>query len=104
MVPFAPARFSTTTGCFRFSLSFWPITRDRMSVPPPGGYGDTMRTVPDGNPVCAHRFADDAMPRTAAQIAANDAGCMMVQSSVTGEAVTHERVAEESGSRTHTEL
>ena len=38
MLPDAPGRFSTTTGCPQASDNFWPITRARMSlVPPPEG-------------------------------------------------------------------
>src|SRR5258706_2907053 len=48
IVPFAPARFSTTTGCRNDSVSFWPMARPRTSVPPPGGYGEMMRIGPDG--------------------------------------------------------
>ena len=43
MVPLAPPRLSTMTGCPHASLSFCAIARDRMSVPPPGGNGTMMR-------------------------------------------------------------
>src|SRR4051812_28666688 len=41
-IPFAPGRFSTTTGCFHDSLSFCAIFRVMMSVAPPGGNGTTI--------------------------------------------------------------
>jgi hypothetical protein len=48
MVPEAPARFSTMICVFHMSPSFWPITRARMSVPPPGAKPTMMRTGPVG--------------------------------------------------------
>src|SRR6187402_475626 len=51
MVPEAPALFSTITVVFHMSASFWPITRARMSVPPPGAKPTMMRTGPVGRPV-----------------------------------------------------
>jgi hypothetical protein len=44
MIPFAPGRFSTTTGCFHASLSFCATVRVMMSVAPPGGNGTTILT------------------------------------------------------------
>jgi len=44
MEPEAPGRFSTTTGCFRRSASFWPTMREAVSVGPPAGKG-TMSLI-----------------------------------------------------------
>jgi len=44
MLPAAPPRFSTITGCPHFSPIFCAITRPRMSVVPPGAHGTIMRT------------------------------------------------------------
>ena len=40
----APGRFSTTNDLPKRSLSFCPISRPRMSVPPPGANGTTKLT------------------------------------------------------------
>src|SRR2546425_9659053 len=53
MWPFAPTRFSTTTGCPRLSDSFWPTTRAARSEPPPAGKATTIFTARTGYP-CAH--------------------------------------------------
>ena len=37
--------FSTITGCFRRSASFWPTMRVAVSVGPPGGNGTTILIV-----------------------------------------------------------
>jgi hypothetical protein len=44
----APARFSTTTGCFRVSESFCAAARENVSVGPPGGKGTIQRSGFDG--------------------------------------------------------
>lgn len=41
-LPFAPTRFSTTTGWPTLCESFSPITRAAMSGAPPGGMGTMM--------------------------------------------------------------
>src|SRR5262249_49334692 len=51
--PDAPARFSTTTGWRRLSLSFCPIARALMSPAPPGGFGTMMR-IARVSCACAH--------------------------------------------------
>src|SRR5258708_37203855 len=48
MVPLPPARFSTTTGCLHGSVSFCPLVRATMSVPPPGANGTIRRMARDG--------------------------------------------------------
>src|SRR5262245_23410657 len=53
MMPFAPARFSTTTGWPQVSVSRCATVRDVISVPPPGGYGTSRRTGRDGYGACA---------------------------------------------------
>src|SRR5438309_7893319 len=57
MVPVAPARFSMRTVVFHISCSFCPITRARMSVPPPGAKPTMMRIGPPGR-VCALSMGD----------------------------------------------
>src|SRR5690349_20336549 len=52
MAPEAPALFSTMTDVCHMSPSFWPMTRARMSVPPPGAKPTMMRTGPAGS-ACA---------------------------------------------------
>src|SRR5664279_2719425 len=42
MLPPAPARLSTITGCFRISPSFGSNTRIKMSCPPPAAKGTTI--------------------------------------------------------------
>src|SRR6185312_3385768 len=49
MVLLPPPWFSTTTGCFRRSESFWPTRRERMSAPPPGAYGTMILIGLSGN-------------------------------------------------------
>ena len=48
--PFAPGRFSTTTGWPSRSDIFGAISRARMSIPPPGGKPMTIRIGRDGKP------------------------------------------------------
>src|SRR4051812_49755230 len=43
MLPAAPTRFSTSTGCPRRSVSFGARMRELMSVGPPGAKGTTQR-------------------------------------------------------------
>ena len=52
MVPVAPALFSTMIVVFHIAPSFWPMTRARMSVPPPGAKPTRRRIGPLGN-ACA---------------------------------------------------
>src|SRR6266513_2405328 len=42
MLPFAPTRFSTMTGCPKLSDSLWPTTRAARSEPPPAGKATTI--------------------------------------------------------------
>src|SRR5688572_15694155 len=49
MVPPAPARLSTISGCPHRSFSFWPSTRPIMSMLLPGPIWITMRTGRVGN-------------------------------------------------------
>jgi hypothetical protein len=51
--PFAPGRFSTTTGWPSRSAIFGAINRARMSMPPPGGKPMTMRSGREGKAPCA---------------------------------------------------
>src|SRR5436305_8391905 len=44
IVPPAPGRFSTTTGCPQYSESFWPNVRARMSVALPAVNGTMIFT------------------------------------------------------------
>jgi hypothetical protein len=44
MLPEAPGRLSTTTGCPQRSASFCATRRAMMSVPPPGVNPTTIRT------------------------------------------------------------
>src|SRR5574341_754003 len=53
MVPPPPARLSTTTVCPKASLSFCPMLRAMMSVPPPGANGTTSLTGRTGYFCCA---------------------------------------------------
>src|SRR5262245_56914140 len=48
MIPVAPPRLSTTICWPSRSTRRGPIARTTMSVPPPGGYGTTMRIGRDG--------------------------------------------------------
>src|SRR5262249_51732054 len=65
IMPFAPARLSTSTVFPIPSFIFWASGRVSMSIGPPGGYGTTMRTGLAGNlPVegaCA-RASPPALP------------------------------------------
>src|SRR5437763_377926 len=72
MLPFAPLRFSTTTGWPSVSESLWPTTRAAMSGAPPGGIRTMMVIGREGNwasaPVDAknraRRKARNFMPET----------------------------------------
>ncbi|HKB63580.1 MAG TPA: hypothetical protein VKD03_11975 [Burkholderiales bacterium] len=48
MLPPAPERFSTTTGCPQVSVSFSAIRRTMMSFGPPGANGTMIRTGLEG--------------------------------------------------------
>src|SRR5687767_13728447 len=61
MVPPAPTRFSTTTGCFHMSLRRSPSTRAETSVAPPAANGTTNLTVFCGQD-CAIAAADTNRP------------------------------------------
>src|SRR5512135_99535 len=56
MLPPAPARFSTTIGCFQRSVSFCPTVRAMVSTAPPAVNGTTTRTGLTGK-FCAAAFA-----------------------------------------------
>ncbi len=60
MLPPAPGRFSTTTGCFHISLSFWPSARASTSDVPPGANGTMMRIGLLGKAPCANAAGDIA--------------------------------------------
>src|SRR5687767_9044425 len=63
-VPFAPARLSTIAGWPERSVSFCAIARARMSVPPPGGYGEMIRTGALGK-FCAPAAIEKTAPHRA---------------------------------------
>jgi hypothetical protein len=48
MLPFAPVRFSTTTGCPQASCSRWPTIRESKSAAPPCANGTMIRSGLDG--------------------------------------------------------
>jgi len=47
-LPFAPTRFSTTTGCPKPSESFCATTRAARSEPPPAGNATTILIAREG--------------------------------------------------------
>src|SRR5262245_51638350 len=53
MMALAPGRLSTMTCCLRFSESFGAIVRHSVSLPPPGGNGEMIRTGLTGYGCCA---------------------------------------------------
>src|SRR3954465_5967923 len=61
MLPPAPGRLSTTTGCPQVSPSCLPSARDRRSAAPTGGNGTTMCTAFPGED-CAPASAGAAPP------------------------------------------
>src|SRR5262249_32728114 len=74
MLPPAPVRFSTTTGCAHFAESLSPTMRASTSLMPPPGNGTTNLIARVGYPVCAKagpptsRTARAARQRTAVLI------------------------------------
>src|SRR2546428_13418635 len=64
MLPPAPARFSTTTCCPRFSPSVLATIRATVSVPPPGSKPTTIVTGLLGKP-CAIAVAANRTPQHA---------------------------------------
>src|SRR6267143_1130494 len=60
MLPPAPARFSTSTCCPRFSPSVLATMRATVSVPPPGSKPTTIVTGLLGKLACANAFAAKA--------------------------------------------
>src|SRR3954453_2324139 len=63
MEPAAPGRFSTTNGVRMESLNFCEITREKMSLAPPGGHGLTHLTARLGHS-CARADAETTAKRT----------------------------------------
>src|SRR4029077_1547072 len=65
MLPPAPGRLSTSTGCFQASPSFWPSARATVSTAPPAANGTTIRTGLEGNDWAKARAENAAASRTA---------------------------------------
>src|SRR5882672_4869201 len=65
-LPFAPVRFSTTTGWLQASVILGPMARARMSEVPPAAKGTTMRIGLLGYCACAAEAATRPAARTAA--------------------------------------
>src|SRR5437879_2431369 len=63
MLPPAPARFSTTTCCPRFSLIVLATMRATVSVPPPGSKPTTIVTGLLGKLPCADAVAANSSPQ-----------------------------------------
>src|SRR4051812_42250968 len=65
MLPEAPGRFSTITGCPSACRSCSPTTRAKMSVEPPGAQGTTIRTGRVGYACARAEHAMAAAPAVA---------------------------------------
>src|SRR5207302_1170619 len=67
MLPFAPTRFSTMTGCPKLSDSLWPTTRAARSEPPPAGKATTILMARAGNCCAQTHWAAKASTRKRAR-------------------------------------